>query len=53
VKWIYESLGISKQAYYQRLKANKAKDEIGDMVTEWVIQIRQRQKRAVKFPEIG
>lgn len=46
MKWIYESLGISKQAYYQRLKASQAKEAIGDRVTEWVIQIRQRQKKA-------
>jgi transposase InsO family protein len=46
VKWIYESLGISKQAYYQRLKASRAKEELGDRVTEWVLQIRQRQKKA-------
>jgi transposase InsO family protein len=45
-KWIYESLGISKQAYYQRVKASKAKEAIGDKVTDWVILIRQRQKRA-------
>ncbi len=46
MKWIYESLGISKQAYCQRLKASKAKEAIADRVTEWVIQIRQRQKKA-------
>lgn len=46
MKWIYESLGVSKQAYYQRLNAGKSKDVIGDRVTEWVIRIRQRQKRA-------
>jgi transposase InsO family protein len=46
VKWIYESLGVSKQAYYQRLNAGKMKDVIGDRVTEWIVRIRQRQKRA-------
>jgi transposase InsO family protein len=45
VKWIYESLGITKQAYYKRLSASQAKDELGDRVIEWVIQIRRRQKR--------
>jgi putative transposase len=45
VKWIYESLGITKQAYYKRLNASRAKDELGDRVIEWVMQIRRRQKR--------
>lgn len=45
MKWIYESLGISKQAYNKRLSTSRAKDELGDRVMEWVLQIRRRQKR--------
>jgi transposase InsO family protein len=45
VKWLYQCFGISKQAYYKRLSASQAKDELGDRVIEWVIQIRRRQKR--------
>ena len=42
VRWIYESLGISKQAYYQRIKADEIKKIKHDKVIELVLEIRKR-----------
>lgn len=42
VKWIYQSLGITKQAYYQRLKDDKVQKVIEAKVLNWVLEIRKR-----------
>ena len=42
IKWIYESIGITKQAYYQWLKADKIKDIQNNKVIDWVMEIRKR-----------
>lgn len=39
--WVYQSLGITKQAYYQRIKADKAKQIIKDKVIDMVIDYRK------------
>lgn len=41
IKWIYESLGITKQAYYQGLKREKQKEAERDKVVELVIEYRK------------
>jgi len=46
-KWIYESLGITKQAYSQRLKKEKQKEIERDKVIELVIEYRK------KLPKTG
>lgn len=42
IRWIYESVGISKQAYYQRIKSDKFKQIKNDKVVEMVMEIRKR-----------
>lgn len=42
IKWIYESFGISKQAYYQKLAREKARDLDREKILGWVIQYRKR-----------
>jgi transposase InsO family protein len=42
VRWIYESIGISKQAYYQRIKSEKIKQIKNDKVIDLVMEIRKR-----------
>ena len=46
-KWIYESLGITKQAYSQRLKREIQKERERDKVIELVIEYRK------KLPKTG
>jgi putative transposase len=41
VKWIYESFGISKQAYYQQLKRENQMDLVRDKIVDWVIDYRK------------
>jgi transposase InsO family protein len=41
VKWIYESIGISKQAYNQRLKAQKIQEIENEKVIDFVIEYRK------------
>jgi putative transposase len=47
VKWIYESIGISKQAYSQRLKADLVRNSEKEKVIAWVIEYRK------KLPKTG
>lgn len=47
VKWIWESLGITKQAYSQRLKREKQKEIEREKVIELVIEYRK------KLPKTG
>jgi transposase InsO family protein len=42
IRWVYESVGISKQAYYQRIKSDKVKEIKNDKVVELVVEIRKR-----------
>ena len=42
IKWIYESIGISKQAYYQRIKSDKEKEIRNNTVIDLVLEIRKR-----------
>lgn len=41
VKWIYESFGISKQAYYQQITREKLKDLEREKIINWVIDYRK------------
>ena len=41
IKWIYESFGITKQAYYQQLMREKVKDLVREKVLDWVIDYRK------------
>ena len=41
VKWIYESFGISKQAYYQQITREKIRDLQREKIIEWVIDYRK------------
>ena len=47
VRWIYQSIGISKQAYSQRLKADLIRDLEKQKVISWVIAYRK------KLPKTG
>ncbi len=47
VKWIYQSIGISKQAYSQRLKADLIRNSEKEKVIAWVIEYRK------KLPKTG
>ena len=41
IKWIYESFGISKQAYYQQLIRGRIRDLEREKVLDWVIDYRK------------
>ncbi|EPE9898827.1 IS3 family transposase [Flavobacterium psychrophilum] len=41
MKWVCQSLGLSKQAYYQQIKRDKARDLQRDKIIEWVIEYRK------------
>lgn len=41
IKWIYESFGISKQAYYQQLLREKVKDLEREKILDWIIDYRK------------
>lgn len=41
IKWIYESIGITKQAYHQRLKDQKTKELENEKVIDIVIKYRK------------
>lgn len=45
MKWIYQSLGISKQAYYKRFKADKTKVLQEQKVLQLVNEIRQERHK--------
>ncbi len=45
IKWIYESLGLSKQAYYQRIASYKIKEIHNNSVIDFVLEIRERMPR--------
>ena len=47
VRWVYQSIGISKQAYSQRLKADLIRDSEKEKVIAWVIEYRK------KLPKTG
>ena len=47
VKWVYESIGISKQAYSQRLQREEERDLVREQVLELVIAYRK------KLPQTG
>ena len=41
MNWVFQSLGLSKQAYYQQLKRDKARSIEKDKIIEWVIEYRK------------
>lgn len=41
IKWIYESFGITKQAYYQQITREKIKDLKREKIVDWVIEYRK------------
>jgi putative transposase len=47
VRWVYQSIGISKQAYSQRLKADLIRNSEKEKVIDWVIEYRK------KLPKTG
>jgi len=40
IKWIYESFGVSKQAYYQQLIREKVRDLEREKILDWIIDYR-------------
>ena len=47
MRWVYQAIGISKQAYSQRLKADLIRDSEKEKVITWVIEYRK------KLPKTG
>jgi len=45
MKWVYQCFGISKQAYYQRLKNNSIKEEQHQIVLELIRKVRRRMPK--------
>jgi len=45
MKWVYQCFGISKQAYYQRLKNNLVKEKQHKIVLELIIKVRRRMPK--------
>jgi putative transposase len=41
VKWIYESFGITKQAYYQQITREKSKNIEREKIINWIIEYRK------------
>jgi len=41
IKWIYESFGVSKQAYYQQLIREKVRDLEREKILDWIIDYRK------------
>ena len=41
MNWVFQSLGLSKQAYYQQLKRDKARSIEKDKIIQWVIEYRK------------
>ena len=41
MNWVFQSLGLSKQAYYQQLKRDKARSIEKDKIIEWAIEYRK------------
>jgi putative transposase len=41
MNWVFQSLGLSKQAYYQQLKRDKARSIEKVKIIEWVIEYRK------------
>jgi transposase InsO family protein len=41
IKWIYESFGVSKQAYYQQITREKVRDAEREKIINWVIEYRK------------
>jgi putative transposase len=42
VRWVYQSIGISKLAYCQRLKADILRNSEKEKVIAWVIEYRKK-----------
>lgn len=45
MKWVYQCFGITKQAYYKRLKASKKMEEENEIIKELIRQIRDKMPR--------
>jgi transposase InsO family protein len=45
MKWVYQCFGISKQAYYQRLKNNAVKEKQYKIVLELIRKVRRRMPK--------
>jgi len=45
MKWVYQCFGISKQAYYQRLKNNSIKERQYKIVLELIRKVRRRMPK--------
>ena len=45
MKWVYQCFGISKQAYYQRLKNNSVKEKQHKIVLELIRKVRRRMPK--------
>jgi hypothetical protein len=47
IRWIYQAIGISKQAYSQRLKADLVWNSEKEKVIVWVIEYRKNYLKQV------
>jgi putative transposase len=45
IRWIHQSLGISKQAYYQRIKAGKIKAKRNERIMDIVKEVRKTKPK--------
>lgn len=45
MKWVYQCFGISKQAFYQRLKNNSIKEKQHEIVLELIRKVRRRMPK--------
>jgi transposase InsO family protein len=45
VKWLYECFGVSKQAYYRKLKVRKTKEMQSATIKKMIEPIRKKQRR--------
>ena len=45
MKWLYEVFGITKQAYYQRIEADKQQEKVHQIVLKEVAKIRKKKSQ--------
>ena len=45
IKWLYECFGITKQAYYKRIRKNKQKEEEAETIKKIIEPIRKKMPR--------
>ncbi len=45
IKWLYQCFGLSKQAYYQKMKSNKVKEMQSIIIKQLIAPIRKKMPR--------